>query len=95
MAQASSSARTRTLFLLHGEDSFRIRLRANELVHSLLAHEAAPKADLSGRGFTSFGSALGLTRVDGREDLVRKLADLLGQIDIATHVAAIARRWGS
>ncbi len=68
MAQASSSARTRTLFLLHGEDSFRIRLRANELVHSLLADEAAPKADLSGRNFVSFGSALGLTRVDGRTD---------------------------
>jgi DNA polymerase III delta subunit len=68
MAQASSSARTRTLFLLHGEDSFRIRLRANELVHSLLADEAAPKADLSARGLVSFGSALGLTRVDGRSD---------------------------
>jgi DNA polymerase-3 subunit delta len=68
MAQASSSARTRTLFLLHGEDSFRIRLRANELVHSLLADAAAPKADLSGRGFVSFGNALGLTRVDGRAE---------------------------
>lgn len=68
MAQASSSARTRTLFLLHGEDSFRIRLRANELVHSLLADEAAPKADLAARGLVSFGSALGLTRVDGRSE---------------------------
>ena len=79
MAQASSSARTRTLFLLHGEDSFRIRLRANELVHSLLADQAAPKADLSGRGFVSFGNALGLTRVDGREDAAADEILLAGQ----------------
>ena len=37
-------------------------------MHSLLADAAAPKADLSGRGFVSFGNALGLTRVDGRAE---------------------------
>jgi DNA polymerase III delta subunit len=79
MAQASSSARTRTLFLLHGEDSFRIRLRANELVHLLLADEAAARADLAGRGFVSFGNALGLTRVDGRADAAADEILLAGQ----------------
>lgn len=36
-------------------------------MHSLLADEAAPRTDLSGRRLASFGSAFGLTRVDGRE----------------------------
>ena len=35
MAQASWSAPTRMVFLLHGEDSFRTRLRVGELVGSL------------------------------------------------------------
>jgi DNA polymerase-3 subunit delta len=63
------------LFLLHGEDSFRIRLRANELVHSLLAGDAAVKTDLSSRALVSFGAALGLTRIDGRAE--RSADDIL------------------
>src|SRR5689334_6132761 len=67
MAQASSSAPTRTLFLLHGEDPFRIRLRANELVHALLAGEPAGSARLAERAFVPYAGALGLTRIDARE----------------------------
>jgi DNA polymerase-3 subunit delta len=68
MAQTSSSAPTRTVFLLHGEDPFRIRLRANELVHALLAGDGAAKSDLAARVFVPYGGALGLTRIDARED---------------------------
>src|SRR5690348_14648670 len=68
MAQASSSAPTRMLFLLHGEDPFRIRLRANELVHSLLAGGRGERADLASRKLESYGGALGLTRLDARTD---------------------------
>ena len=68
MAQGSSSAPTRMLFLLHGEDSFRIRLRANELVHALLAGDSNARGDLSSRAFVPFAGALGLTRLDGRSD---------------------------
>ena len=56
------------LFLLHGEDPFRIRLRANELVHALLADQPLAKGDLSSRAFVPFGGTLGLTRLDGRTD---------------------------
>ena len=66
MAQASSSAPTRMVFLLHGEDPFRLRLRANELVHALLAGESAKPGDLSSRRLRPFGGALGLTRIDAR-----------------------------
>jgi DNA polymerase III delta subunit len=66
MAQASSSAPTRTVFLLHGEDPFRIRLRANELVHALLAGDRGTPGDLASRRIAPFGGALGLTRLDAR-----------------------------
>ena len=66
MAQASSSAPTRMLFLLHGEDPFRLRLRANELVHELLAGDAPERGDLASRKQLPFAGALGLTRVDAR-----------------------------
>ena len=68
MAQASSSAPTRTLFLLHGEDPFRIRLRANELVHALLAGDGATASRLAERRIVPYAGALGLTRLDARED---------------------------
>lgn len=68
MARASSSAPTRTVFLLHGDDPFRIRLRANELVERLLAGEAVAPGDLSARRLVPYGNALGLTRVDARDE---------------------------
>jgi hypothetical protein len=42
MAQASWSAPTRMVFLLHGEDSFRTRLRVGELVGSLRPTRRGP-----------------------------------------------------
>ena len=54
------------LFLLHGEDPFRLRLRANELVHALLGGESAARGDLATRSERSFDAALGLSRFDAR-----------------------------
>jgi DNA polymerase-3 subunit delta len=54
------------LFLLHGEDPFRLRLRANELVHGLLSGDGAKRGDLASRKPVPFAGALGLTRVDAR-----------------------------
>jgi DNA polymerase III delta subunit len=54
------------LFLLHGEDPFRIRLRANELVHSLLADAGSARGDLAARSLVPLGGALGLSRLDAR-----------------------------
>jgi DNA polymerase III delta subunit len=55
------------VFLLHGEDPFRIRLRANELVHALLGGGAGAPARLPERSFVPYAGALGLTRIDARE----------------------------
>jgi DNA polymerase III delta subunit len=52
------------VFLLHGEDPFRLRLRANELVHSLLAGESTKPGDLASRRIKPFSGAFGLTRID-------------------------------
>jgi DNA polymerase III delta subunit len=58
------------VFLLHGEDPFRTRLRVGELVESLLAGGAGEPGDLSARPSPRLGGALGLTRVDARSDPV-------------------------
>src|SRR6267378_6790544 len=70
MAQASRSAPTRMVFLLHGEDPFRTRLRVGELVESLLAGGAGEPGDLLQRPSPRLGGALGLTRIDARSDPV-------------------------
>lgn len=70
MAQASWSAPTRMVFLLHGEDSFRTRLRVGDLVGSLLGGGAGEPGDLSARRSPQLGGALGLTRIDARSDPV-------------------------
>src|SRR6266511_3983996 len=70
MAQASWSAPTRMVFLLHGEDPFRTRLRVGELVESLLAGGDGAPGDLSACTSPSLGGALGLVRVDARSDPV-------------------------
>ena len=54
------------VFLLHGEDPFRIRLRANELVLSLVAGGRGERGDLAARRILPLGAALGLTRLDAR-----------------------------
>src|SRR2546430_17020893 len=66
MAQASWSAPTRMVFLLHGEDPFRTRLRVGELVESLLAGGTGEPGDLSQRRSPQLGGAPGLARVDAR-----------------------------
>ena len=58
------------VFLLHGEDPFRTRLRVGELVESLLAGGAGEPGDLSQRRSPQLGGALGLTRIDARADPV-------------------------
>ena len=58
------------VFLLHGEDPFRTRLRVGELVESLLSGGAGEPGDLSARPSPRLGGALGLTRVDARSDPV-------------------------
>lgn len=56
------------LFLLHGEDSFRTRLRLAELVHDLLAGGSGTPGDLSKVATPDLGVALGVTRHDARYD---------------------------
>jgi DNA polymerase III delta subunit len=58
------------VFLLHGEDPFRTRLRVGELVESLLAGGAGEPGDLAARPSPQLGGALGLTRIDARSDPV-------------------------
>ena len=58
------------VFLLHGEDPFRTRLRLGELVGSLLSGGAGEPGDLSARPTPQLGGALGLTRIDARSDPV-------------------------
>jgi len=78
MAQASWSAPTRMVFLLHGEDPFRTRLRVGELVEALLAGATGEPGDLSQRSSPRLGGALGLTRIDARSDPVDSIT-LAGQ----------------
>src|SRR5256885_6739847 len=65
---SSSSAPTRMLFLLHGEDSFRTRLRLGELACSLLEGAPAGATDLSMKVEPCLGALLGITRHDARFD---------------------------
>jgi DNA polymerase III delta subunit len=58
------------VFLLHGEDPFRTRLRVGELVGSLLEGGDGAPGDLSQLAAPKLGGALGLTRVDARTDPV-------------------------
>ena len=68
MATGSSSAPTRTVFLLHGEDPFRVRLRLGELVRALLAGQPTSSGGLAGLSEPVIGALLGVTRHDARTD---------------------------
>jgi len=68
MAAFSSSAPTRTLFLLHGEDSFRTRLRLGELVGALLVGRPTASGDLASLHEARIGALLGVSRHDARSD---------------------------
>jgi len=56
------------VFLLHGEDSFRIRLRLGDLAAALLSAVPPGPTDLSTRGEPRLGALLGITRHDARVD---------------------------
>jgi len=55
----------RPLFLIHGEDPYRARLRAAELVASLVSGDQRP-SDLRAQRSTDLGTRLGLSRHDAR-----------------------------
>src|SRR2546425_8068395 len=78
VAQASPSAPTRTVFLLHGEDPFRTRLRLGELVGALLGGESTASGGLGTRPEPRLGALLGVTRLDARSDPASAIA-LAGQ----------------
>src|SRR5438105_11077047 len=63
-----SSVSTRMVFLLHGEDSFRTRLRLGELVAALLSGAPTGATDLSTLAEPHLGTLLGVTRHDARLD---------------------------
>ncbi|MDP9274662.1 MAG: DNA polymerase III subunit delta [Chloroflexota bacterium] len=56
------------VFLLHGEDPFRTRLRLGELAAALLAGTPAGPTDLSTKVEPRLGALLGITRHDARFD---------------------------
>jgi DNA polymerase III delta subunit len=56
------------VFLLHGEDSFRTRLRLGELAAALLSGASPESADLSAAAEPRLGTLLGITRHDARVD---------------------------
>jgi DNA polymerase III delta subunit len=56
------------VFLLHGEDSFRTRLRLGDLSAALLSGAPSPPTDLSTRVEPRLGALLGITRHDARID---------------------------
>jgi len=70
--------RGRLLYLIHGEDPYRARLRAAELVSSLITGDERP-SDLRARRSTDLGSPLGLSRHDAREPGAAALIELSGR----------------
>jgi DNA polymerase III delta subunit len=56
------------VFLLHGEDSFRTRLRLGELATALLSGTTTAATDLSNKVEPRLGTLLGITRHDARFD---------------------------
>ncbi len=55
----------RSLYLIHGDDPYRARLRAAELVASLSTHDDRP-SNLRTQRSTDLGQRLGVTRHDAR-----------------------------
>src|SRR5207253_1915783 len=100
MAQASSSEPTRMVFLLHGEDSFRMRLRLGELVRALLQRApiasgdrlAAGRARRAGRARTgaATANAAANTLVDAVESAAGTIERLerIAPVDVARWIEA-------
>ena len=70
--------RGRSLYLIHGEDPYRARLRAAELVASLVTGDERPP-DLRAQRSTDLGTPLGLSRHDAREPGAPALIELSGR----------------
>jgi DNA polymerase-3 subunit delta len=68
----------RSLYLIHGEDPYRARLRAAELVASLTTGDER-RSDLRTQRSTDLGSPLGLSRHDAREAGAAALIELSGR----------------
>ena len=67
MATRSAAPRDRPLYLIHGTDGFRVRLRAHDLAGALV-HDRAPAADLATVPRDGIAEAsLALTRVSARD----------------------------
>src|SRR5439155_9419233 len=81
MAQASSSEPTRMVFLLHGEDSFRMRLRLGELVRALLQRAPVASGDLARAHEVRLGELVGVSLHDARTDPASAIA-LSGQAQV-------------
>ena len=62
------------VFLLHGEDSFRTRLRLGELVSALLGSRPVAAGDLTQAPEPRLGGLLGVSRHDARTDTVAAIA---------------------
>jgi DNA polymerase III delta subunit len=69
---------TRSLYLIHGEDPYRARLRAAELVATLTTGDER-RSDLRTQRSTDLGSPLGLSRHDARETGAAALIELSGR----------------
>src|SRR5438876_11148144 len=84
---SSSSVPTRMVFLLHGEDSFRTRLRLGELVAALLGSGPTSGGDLAQASEPRLGELLGVSRHDARTDpaaaitLAGQAQGLFGPVD--------------
>src|SRR5258706_6595938 len=61
----STTRPARSLYLIHGDDPYRARLRAAELVASLSTHDDRP-SNLRTQRSTDLGQRLGVTRHDAR-----------------------------
>ena len=61
------------VFLLHGEDPFRTRLRLGELAGALLARTPLRPTDLSSKVEARLGALLGITRHDARSDTASEI----------------------
>src|SRR2546430_2577764 len=70
---SSSSVPTRMVFLLHGEDPFRTRLRLGELAAALLQGAPAAPTDLATMVEPRLGALLGITRHDARFDTASEI----------------------
>lgn len=68
MAAVSSSAPARPLYLLVGDDPFRMRLRLAELVSALASGTATASPGLARWASPDLGAPLGVTRHDARTD---------------------------